>query len=462
VNSHPTEDTPNPSPAHELPELPETLTFPAGFRWGVATSSYQYEGNCENSQWYAWEEGGHIKSGERAGDACDWWQHAERDFDLAQRLGLNALRLSLEWSRLEPRPGAWDSWAFARYRDMLQGLRDRGIEPLVTLHHFSNPVWFEQKGGFAAPDAVDVFTRFVKRVVDELGYLCDFWCTINEPNVYSVTGYLLGTWPPGLKGRTRQAFRIQASLARAHAAAYHAIHQRQPQARVGWAQSYNIFDPATNSPLDHLVAGIQDAAYNDFFPRVVRKGRAAFPFNLMAGALHTVRGTCDFIGINIYYRNHVAFDPRRPGDLFGRRFSSESAPRGDPGINNFFGELYPEAILRVARRLADFGKPIYITEHGVADQADRIRPWVIEQGARNVHAAIQQGLDVRGYYHWSLVDNFEWAEGWTARFGLAALDLATQERTLRPSGAFYGAIASANALTPEMVRQYVVNQSGGA
>lgn len=433
----------------------DTLTFPQGFRWGVATSSYQYEGHNENSQWYAWEQTGHIKNGDAAGLACDWWNNAERDFDLAQQLGLNALRLSLEWSRLEPSPGQWNAPAFARYREMLQGLRARGIEPMITLHHFSNPIWFEEKGGFLAPDAVGIFVRFVVRVIEELGDLCDLWCTINEPNVYSVVGYLLGEWPPGYRGDARNAFRVEAILAHAHAAAYRAIHHRQPSARVGWAQNYNIFEPATSSPLDRMVAGMQDAAYNDFFPRAILSGRAIFPFNLLAGNLRSVRGTCDFIGINIYYREKVAFDLRHASELFGRRFSPAGAPRGDAGINDFFGELYPAGILRVARRLAVFGKPIYVTEHGVGDRDDKIRPWAVEQGVRSVHTALREGLDMRGYYHWSLVDNFEWAEGWQLRFGLAALDLATQERTLRPSGHFYGAIASMNGLTPDMVRQYV-------
>jgi beta-glucosidase len=328
---------------------------------------------------------------------------------------------------------------------------------MITLHHFSNPLWFEEMGAFLAPSALDLFTRFVARVVEELGDLCDLWCTINEPNVYSVVGYLLGIWPPGHKGDARNTFRVQATLARAHAAAYRAIHQRQPTARVGWAQNFNILDPATNSPLDRLVAGIQDAAYNDFFPRAVLTARAVFPLNLFAGNLSDVRGTCDFLGINLYYRERVAFSLRHASQIFGRRFVPKGVPRGDPGLNDFFGEVYPDGIRRVAERLGVFGKPIYITEHGVADRTDRIRPWVVEQGARNVYAAIQQGLDVRGYYHWSLVDNFEWAEGWHSRFGLAALDLTTQERTLRPSGQFYSAIATANALTPEMVRQFVVD-----
>ena len=267
-----------------------TLTFPDGFRWGVAASAHQYEGGNTNNSWYAWEHAGRIKSGEFSGLACDWWENAERDFDLAQQLGLNALRLSIEWSRIEPRPGEWDAQALDRYRGMLRALRERGIEPLVTLHHFANPLWFEERGGFLSLGSVDLFVRYVTRAVESLGDLCDFWCTINEPNVYAIVGYQIGDWPPGRKGAIRAAIRAQANLARAHAAAYAAIHRLQPEARVGWAQNYIIFDPANpRSPLDRLIARVQDAGYNDLFPRAVLTGRAIFPISLLAGDLSAVR-----------------------------------------------------------------------------------------------------------------------------------------------------------------------------
>ncbi|MFI5271525.1 MAG: glycoside hydrolase family 1 protein [Ktedonobacterales bacterium] len=432
------------------------LAFPAGFRWGVATSSHQYEGGNTNNSWYAWERDGHIKSGDICGLACDWWNAAEADFDLAQQLGLNALRLSLEWSRIEPRPGKWDDAAIARYRAMLLALRARGIEPMVTLHHFTNPLWLEQRGAFLWPRAVAHFERYARFVVERLGDLCDFWCTINEPNVYAIVGYVVGDFPPGRRGAFGASVRVQGNLARAHAAAYHAIHTMQPRARVGWAQNFNSFDPARpRFAPDRWVATLQDTGFNEFFPRAMRTGRAGFPYRTISGDLSAVRDTCDFIGINVYYRDLVRFDLLNPGELFGRRVAAPDAPRGDQPVTGSWGEVYPAAIVRVAQRVAPLGKPIYVTENGVSDAADRLRPWQLALAVKSLHDALARGLDIRGYYHWSLIDNFEWAEGWHTRFGLAALDVKTQRRTLRRSGALYGAIAHGNALTPTMLAQYV-------
>jgi beta-glucosidase len=247
----------------------QALTFPNGFLWGVATASHQCEGGNTNNQWYAWERAGHIKTGEACGRACDWWENAERDFDAAQQMGLNALRLSLEWSRIEPSPGQWDDRALTRYRQMLAALRARGIEPLVTLHHFTHPIWFEERGAFLAPDAVPLFTRYATHAVEALGGLCDFWCTVNEPNVYAIRGYQIGGAPPGKVGDLRGAVRAVSAMTRAHAAAYHEIHRLQPTAWVGWAQHYNIFDPARPaSPLDRMVAGIQDSGFNEAFTEI--------------------------------------------------------------------------------------------------------------------------------------------------------------------------------------------------
>lgn len=436
----------------------DTLTFPPGFRWGVATSSHQCEGATTNNQWYAWEQAGHIKTGDQVGLACNWWLNAEADFDRAQAMGLNALRLSLEWSRIEPQPGQWNAQAVARYRQMLHALHERGLEPLVTLHHFTHPLWFEQRGAFLSSDAVERFTAYAERVVQDLGDLCDFWCTINEPNVYATFGYQIGDFPPGRRGDVRATVRAQATMARAHAAAYHAIHRIQPGARVGWAQHYNIFDPArTGHPLDRFVARVQDDAFNEFFPRAVFAGAAPLLVRAWAGDLRSVQSTYDFVGINCYGRDLVQFDLRIPTELFGRRFGHPSAPRGDAGIGSTYGEIYPAGIERIIQRVRGDGKPIYITENGIADRTDRLRPWVIVEAARAMHAAIASGADVRGYYHWSLVDNFEWIEGWGLRFGLIALDPVSQGRIPRRSADLYAAIARANALTPEMIAEYVAD-----
>ncbi len=440
-----------------IDQAQQTLTFPDGFRWGVATSSHQYEGGNTNNQWYAWEQAGHIRSGDRCGLACDWWANAERDFDRAQAMGLNALRLSLEWSRIEPRMDEWDAEALQRYRQMLQALHERGIEPMVTLHHFTDPLWFTARGGFLAGDAPERFERYVTHAVEALGDLCDFWCTINEPNIYAIVGYQIGRFPPGHHGDLRNTIRVQASMARAHAAAYHAIHRLQPAARVGWAQNFGMFDPIRpTSRLDRFIAHMAEISFNDLFPRAIQTGAASFPYNLFAGDLRKVQGTCDYAGINTYYRDLVGLDLRQPWQPF-KRIVASGAPLSDQPIGISWGEVYPQGIARAARLLAPLGKPIYVTESGVADRADRLRPWQIAAGVRAMHEAIAEGIDLRGYYHWSLVDNFEWAEGWSTRFGLIALDPETQERTPRRSAAFYSAIAQANALTLEMLREYVPN-----
>ncbi len=418
--------------------------FPEQFRWGAATAAHQYEGFTKN-QWSRWEAQGHIKSGDSSGAACNWWNIAEEDFQRAKDLHLNALRISLEWSRIEPIQGQWDDAALRRYRSMLEALRNLQIEPLVTLHHFTHPIWFEDMGGFLSPKATEYFERYVTKAVETLGDLCDFWITMNEPNVYAVFGYLIGDFPPGRQGDIRSTLLAQAGMARAHAAAYRAIHRIQPSAKVSWAQHINIFDPANqSSPLDRWSSRQQDLSFNGFFLRAIETGSAEWYIRPFVGDMSMVKQTADYIGLNIYARNTVRFNLSSAGELFGKRETPAGAPLGDPGISANYGEIYPQGILRAAQRVARFRLPIYITENGVADRADRLRPWVIAQAVCAMHDALEEGIDLRGYYHWSLVDNFEWAEGWTMRFGLYALDTETQGRTLRPSGELYAEIARMN------------------
>jgi len=220
-------------------EAPENVVFPQqfrpGFLWGVSTAAHQVEGSNHNNQWSDWEAAGRIRSGDRCGQACDWWNNAERDFDLAQEMGLNALRLSVEWSRVEPQRDHWDSAAFRRYRTMLNALRQRNIQPMVCLHHFTHPRWFEQEGAFLAADAADRFELFTRRVVEELGDLCQHWVTFNEPNVYAALGYVLGEFPPGRRGKIITAVRVVNRIAACHGRAFHAIHELQPGAQVAVA-----------------------------------------------------------------------------------------------------------------------------------------------------------------------------------------------------------------------------------
>jgi beta-glucosidase len=329
---------------------------------------------------------------------------------------------------------------------MLVSLRERGIEPFVCLHHFTNPLWFEDKGGFLNPDAPYVFERFTQNVVAKLGDLCRHWVTFNEPNVYATLGYVTGEFPPGRKGEVATALKVMTALARSHCRAYRAIHEVQAEAQVGWAQHYVVFQPV-NSMLDRWIAGIQSRIFNDAFIQLLENGKFSFPLNLVSGSVKEARGLCDFVGLNVYSRFHVAFDLKSAGQLFGRVFVPDDAPQGDRGIEKPFGEAFPGAIRPAVERAARLQKPIYILENGVPDEQDRLRPWLVVNVVREMHRLIREGQDIRGYFHWTLTDNFEWAEGWALRFGLVALDPVTQKRTIRPSAYLYRDIIRSNGLT---------------
>lgn len=429
------------------------LQFPKNFLWGVSTASFQVEGCNENSQWADWERLGRIKSGDRCGLACDWWSNAERDFDLARDLGINALRLSVEWSRIEPEEGRWDSKAIERYRELLAALTQRGIRPIVCLHHFTNPRWFEEKDSFLHPEAPALFERFTRQVVQAIGDLCDCWVTFNEPNVYAASGYVLGEFPPGKIGQISTAIRVTSVLAQCHLRAYRTIHELQPNAQVGWAQHYVVFHPVATM-LDRWVAHLLNETFNETFLRLVEHGHLQFPFSLLDGNAGQVKGACDFVGLNVYNRLHVAFDLRNVAHLFGRIFVPEDVPQGDPAVERPYGEAYPQAVRVAVERVQRLNKPIYILENGVPDAKDRIRPWLIVNVVKELHKLIQEGHDIRGYFHWTLTDNFEWTEGWNLRFGLVKLNPETQERTVRNSGRLYAEIARNNALTPELAEAY--------
>ncbi|HLJ85331.1 MAG TPA: family 1 glycosylhydrolase [Candidatus Angelobacter sp.] len=434
--------------------MAKALRFPEGFLWGISTSAYQFEGHNYNSQWAHWEQKGGIKSRERSGRASNWWEQAERDFDLARELGVNALRLSVEWSRIEPRPGDWDLIALQRYQSMVQGLQKRGILPIVSLHHFTHPYWFEEMGGFLSDDAPRFFERFTRRILRALGGLCKHWVTFNEPNVFCTLAYLFEEFPPGKRGDIRSAAQAMVNIARSHVRAYDAIHEVQRDASVGWTTNYVVFQPARPGFLqDRFAANLQHRLFNMSFAHLVAKGTLPFPLNLF-GRSKEAMGECDFVGLNVYSRAHVQFKKHLPAQLFGHIFIPDDAPQGDKGLYNPYGEAYPQGIAEAVERLHQPGKPVYILENGVPDRDDRIRPWLITTAVEELHQLIQRGYDVRGYFHWSLVDNFEWSEGWTLRFGLVSLDPETQQRTPRPSARLFSTIAHANALDPELASNY--------
>jgi beta-glucosidase len=423
----------------------DALRFPEGFLWGTATAAHQVEGRNTNN-WSDWEQQpGRIHNGERAGAACGWWRDAEGDFDRMLALGCTTHRMSIEWSRIEPEEGLFDEGALARYRDMLHRLRQRGIEPMVTLHHFTNPRWLERRGGWLHPATPSLFARYVERAVVALRDHCTLWCTINEPTVYVAQGYLRGIWPPG---RTNPADvpRGLAALLRGHALAAAAIRSLSPAARIGLAHHVRPFDPASTRLGDVLGAQTLDYLFNEMTLRALASGVLEPPIGLwepVAG----LAGSCDYLGLNYYTRELVAADARAPDQLFLRHYVTSERSHSDLTVEGGpFSELYPQGLARVLERVARYGLPIYITEIGVPDQDDDMRPRFMLSHLAAVQRAIARGIDVRGLYWWTLVDNFEWSEGWGLRFGLYALDVRTGERRARHSAGLFAAIARANAL----------------
>ena len=432
------------------------LSFPDGFLWGTATSAYQYEGGNTHNQWHRWEQQGHIGD-DRCGRAVDWWERAESDFALAQQMGHNALRLSLEWSRIEPAEGTWDSAAIDRYRAMLEDLRDRHIKPMVTLHHFTEPLWFADREGFAREENIRYFIRYVSRAVESLCDLCDFWITINEPNVYTSMGYVLGIYPPG-KHDLLTAGRVLRNLAQAHVEAFYTIRRLQPQAQIGYCMDFRLFDPAhSHSPLDRGLARLHEAYFVWGALQAVETGRFPFPLRLFLPAIPLAAGARDYHGINYYTREMVGFDATLPSDWFVRRSAAPNSIYHDAGRQHIAEEIYPYGLHRVLKSLyrrARGNKPMYITENGIRDAADSRRPQALLEHLAMLHCAISEGIPVRGYLHWTLVDDFEWAEGWQTHLGLVAMNRLTQERTPRKSAALFAEICRANAITEDMVERY--------
>jgi beta-glucosidase len=433
------------------------LQFPDGFLWGTASSAHQCEGGNTNNQWYRWEQEGHILTGEQCGRASNWWEGAEHDFALAEQMENNALRLSLEWSRIEPSEGRWDSAAIDRYRTMLMDLRRRGMTPIVTLHHFTDPLWFADRGGFTKEANITYFIRYAQHVVNALQDLCSFWITINEPNVYAILGYQLGSNPPGEQNLLR-SFWVMRNLMQVHVQAFYAISRLQPEAQVGYCLHYHLFDPANRLfMLDRAVAGLQDTFFNWALLQAGETGYFPFPFNVLFPPVARTAGARDFHGVNYYTREMVRFDLANPAELFGRRFTRPGTILNDAGKDNSFGEIYPEGIYRVLKevyRRTRGNKPLYITENGFTDTIETRRPRAILEHLAIVHRAISEGIPVRGYLHWTLVDNFEWNEGWGVRFGLIELDQLTQQRTPRRSASMFGEICQANGITEEIIERY--------
>ena len=417
------------------------MTFPADFAFGTATAAQQVEGGNTNNDYYQWEQQGRTPP---AGAADDEYHRYDEDLAIAASLGQNAFRLSIEWSRIEPSQGVFSDAEVAHYVAVLTSAHAHGLRTFVTLHHFTNPIWAADQGGWANSAMPSWFADYVAYVVPRVGRLVDYWLTVNEPNGEAFTSYLAGATPPGETDVVAMGT-VLANFLKAHAAAYHLIHDSFPDAKVSFADHFRVLDPARWwNPADRLMADVLSDFWNDQLLDSIASGRIRLFVPTLLDHEEdwpSLKGTLDFIGANYYTRNLVRFDPSAP-----QRFTLEVAPEAPTTVRGT--EIYPAGLYRVLLSLRRFHLPVLITENGIDDPADSQRAAFICDHLAAVGAAMAEGADVRGYLYWSLIDNYEWTSGFGPKYGLVAVDLATQARTIRPSAQVFATIARTRSLAP--------------
>jgi len=389
----------------------QDLVFPAGFVWGVATAAHQIEGGNVNNDWWAWEHDPASGTVEPSGDACDSFHRWREDIDLVADMGLGAYRFSLEWSRIEPEEGEFSRAALDHYRRMCAACHGAGILPVVTFHHFTTPRWLAARGGWESPEAPECFARFVTRATAHLGDLIGWACTINEPNVVAVMGYFQGEYPPGVKEDFGRYGAVNEAMVRAHRLAVEALRAGPGDFPVGLTVS--MAEIVADEGGEALRDGAEEMLENVF--------------------LRATEGD-DFVGVQCYTRLHFDADGLAPNDPA-------------VAVTQMGDERWPQAVEHTVRRAAAVsGLPVVVTENGIATADDAERIAFLADALRSAHRCLAEGIDLRGYFVWSLLDNFEWHLGYGPKFGLVAVDRATFERRPKPSAHWYGEVARANRL----------------
>jgi len=412
---------------------------------GVSSASAQIEGGGFTHTWSGWYEKGHIRDGSNPARANDHLNRWKEDIDLMAKMGIGIYRLSVEWVRIEPAKGSFDKDAVLWYRRLLEYMKSKGISPLLTLHHFTNPLWFEESGGFAEPSNIPVFLNFVEFAVRQFGDLVSEYVTLNEPNVFAVMGYHTGVFPPGKKS-VLAAMKVQSVMASCHIQAYSLIHRLRKEmgytdTKAGFAHHARVFAPKNKKNLwHHICAYLSSRMFQDALTRACLLGKFSFPLKNYAKA--PCGQYADFLGLNYYTRSTVN--------------SLADGVREGCARNDLGWEIYPEGIETSARGLYKLlERPIYITENGTCDNNDSFRCLYIYD---HLNVLVNCGLPVERYYHWCFTDNFEWCEGESARFGLVHVDFNTQKRTVKKSGNFYSAIIKNRSITVEMYDEFVKTQ----
>jgi len=388
-----------------------------------------------------------VKEG--SGKASSHYSLFEKDFDLAKTLGQNAHRFSMEWSRIEPREGEWNEEAVRHYQKVIETLREKGLEPIVTLHHFTNPTWFLDRGGWANPALLGFFERYVRKAVESCGTGVRYWITINEPLVYLFQGYITGLWPPGEKSFDT-ALTVCRNMLLGHQLAYRAIHEvsrKKWDARpcVSIATHLVKYTPCGQRPLlDSLSTWLRHRFVNRFPLESLVSGFLFFPGLFFEKLLF--KKSLDFIGVNYYRREHIHYAGHQFPGFFGEPCPANHHPT-HTGLTEMGWEVYPYGFYEALLSLKRYRLPIMITENGLADSGDRLRWPFIQSHLLELARAMKGGVRVMGYLYWSLLDNFEWSDGFRPRFGLVEVDYRTQERKIRRSARLFAEICLKNRIT---------------
>jgi beta-glucosidase len=403
------------------------IKFPDSFFWGASTSSYQVEGNNTHSDWWKWEKEGKLKY--KSGSACNQYELFRHDYDLAKSLNHNAHRLSIEWSRIEPRENEFSYKEIKHYISVIDALRERKIEPVVTLHHFTNPSWFTDKGGWLSKDALEHFLRYVEKIVSALCDKVHIWVTINEPMVYAYHAYVRGAWPPQKKSLSNLK-RVGNVLINAHIKAYGLIYdiykkRNLPHPFISIAKHMQAFEMHENSLRNKFAVRLRDKVFN---------------FGIIEKAIR--EKALDFIGLNYYTRQTVSTRSWSMRSLLTDNFTGDE----DNKKNSLGWDIYPGGLYKISMKLKKYNLPIFILENGICTTNDSEREEFIIEHLKSVHKAIMNEVKIIGYLYWSLIDNYEWHEGFNPRFGLIDVNYSNFKRTIRDSARKFALICKTGTI----------------
>ena len=388
------------------------------FLWGVATSAFQLEGS-PYADWTSWDA---ILSS--TPDVTNHYTLYKNDLELLKDLGVNAYRFSIEWSRIQPGENRWDDKAIAHYQEIIDILRQNNIEPMVTLHHFTHPLWFIKKYPWHHDTSVEKFLEYTEKILSVIKNV-RYWITFNEPYVLLLGGYLEGCMPPGIKD-VPLSLKALENILICHGKAYDTIHAHIPDAMVSVAHNMAAFAPWRRwNPLDRLLSKIAKYFYNHSLLDAFLSGRlyVKFPFAKATEIALPIKGKIDFFGVNYYTRLHMRFNPFRKMSIELRHRDIDGY-----GLTDMGWEIHPRGLEKVLRYASKLHVPLIITENGMATHDDDRKIKFMKGHIDAVEKGIKNGLDVQGYFYWSLIDNYEWLQGLDARFGLYKVDFETLER----------------------------------